>query len=173
MKAYEACHEPFMRYCTALAYSKMDAEDLVQDVLMSAFKHFDNIEKKGKLLHYLTRAAKNRSVSVWRKRKNEAELTEKHNARMMAQGVSADRLLDVQMLYKALDMLPTAQKEAIILFEISGFSMKEIAEMQNSTEGAVKTKVSRGRVKLRELLSEDGVNVSSGQLLSVIKSIAL
>ncbi|NNC84290.1 MAG: RNA polymerase sigma factor [Flavobacteriales bacterium] len=173
MKAYEACHEPFVRYCSAIAYSRMDAEDLVQDVLLSTFKNFDKIEKKGKLLHYLIRAAKNRSVSIWRKRKNEAELTAKHDERMMAQGVSADVLLDIQLLYKALDRLPKAHSEALILYEISGFSMKEIAEMQNSTEGAVKTKVSRGRALLREMLQENGMNTSSGQLLSVIRSIAL
>lgn len=173
MKAYEACHEPFVRYCTALAYSKMDAEDLVQDVLLSAFKNFDKIEKKGKLLHYLIRAAKNRSISVWRKRRNETELMSKHDDRMIAQGVSADTLLDVQLLYKTLDMLPTSQRDALVLYEISGFSMKEIAEMQSSTEGAVKTKVSRGRDKLRELLDEKGITAPSGQLLSVIKSIAL
>ncbi len=70
-------------------------------------------------------------------------------------------------------MLPTSQRDAIVLYEISGFSMKEIAEMQNSTEGAVKTKVSRGRDRLREMLSEEGVSAPNGQLLSVIKSIAL
>ncbi len=52
MKAYQACHEPFVRYCSALAYSKMDAEDLVQDVLLSAYQKFDSIEKKGELHHY-------------------------------------------------------------------------------------------------------------------------
>ena len=40
MEAYEKCHEPFVRYCSALAYGKMDAEDLVQDVLLSAYQRF-------------------------------------------------------------------------------------------------------------------------------------
>ena len=53
MQAYQKCHEPFVRYCSALAYGKMDAQDLVQDVLLSAFQRFDVIEKKNDLLHYL------------------------------------------------------------------------------------------------------------------------
>ena len=41
LQAYQACHDPFVRYCSALAYGRMDAEDLVQDVLLSAYKHFE------------------------------------------------------------------------------------------------------------------------------------
>ena len=51
MEAYEKCHEPFVRYCSALAYGKMDADDLVQDVLLSAYQRFERIEKKNELLH--------------------------------------------------------------------------------------------------------------------------
>lgn len=173
MKAYEDCHEPFVRYCSAMASCKMDTEDLVQDVLLSAFKHFEKIEKKGELLHYLIRAAKNRSISVWRKRRNEVEMAEKHTERLCAQGLDPSMGLDIQLLYKALDSLPVSQKEAIILYEISGFSMREIAEIQNSKEGAVKTKVSRGRDKLRAILQEEGLSSSTSQVFSVIKSIAL
>ena len=172
MKAYEACHEPFVRYCSAMASTRMDAEDLVQDVLLSAYHHFEKIEKKGQLLHYLIRAAKKRSISIWRKRKNEEELAQRHTERLISKGVSSDVLLDIQLLYKALENLPLGQREALILYEISGFTMKEIAEIQNSTEGAVKTKVSRGRDKLRSMLNEE-MTESSTQLFSMIKSIAL
>lgn len=173
MKAYQACHEPFVRYCSALAYSKMDAEDLVQDVLLSAYQKFDSIEKKGELHHYLIRAARNRSISIWRKRKNEAQFEEKHNDRLRAQGVGADTLMDIKLLYKMLDRLPAAQRDALILFEISGYSMREIAEIQKSTEGAVKTKVSRGRDKLKEMMDESEMVNSSATLLGALKSIAL
>lgn len=168
MKAYSACHEPFQRYCSALAYSKMDAEDLVQDVLISAYKHFEKIQKKDNLLHYLIRAAKNRSISVWRKRKKETALMDKHTDRLSARGVSADTMYDIHLLYEAMNKLPDSQRDAIILFEISGFSMKEIAEIQNSKEGAVKTKVSRGRVKLKELMAErQAVEMGSDTLKTI------
>ena len=73
MQAYAKCHEPFVRYCSALAYGKMDAQDLVQDVLLSAFHKFDAIQKKDELLHYLVRAARFRAISLWRiRRRNEA-----------------------------------------------------------------------------------------------------
>lgn len=154
LKVYEACHDRFLRYCSSLAFGKMDVQDLVQDVLASAYHKFEQIENKDELLHYLIRAARNRSISIWRKEKPKARLEELQAARLTAQGVSPETVLDIQFLYRMLDKLPRRQKEALILFEINGFSMKEVAEIQGSTEGAVKTKVSRGRQKLAELMKE-------------------
>ncbi|MEM9929320.1 MAG: RNA polymerase sigma factor, partial [Bacteroidota bacterium] len=74
--------------------------------------------------------------------------------RLVAKGTSPEVVLDVQILYRALDKLPNRQREAVILYEISGFSMREIAEIQNSSEGAVKMRVSRGRKALKRLLSD-------------------
>jgi RNA polymerase sigma-70 factor (ECF subfamily) len=53
-----------------------------------------------------------------------------------------------------LGKLPDKQKEAIILFEISGFKIAEIAEMQGATESAVKSQLKRGREKLTNILVE-------------------
>ncbi|MEM8889446.1 MAG: RNA polymerase sigma factor [Bacteroidota bacterium] len=82
------------------------------------------------------------------------EILEKHSNRLIAKGVSPETLLDIEILYKAMDRLPAPQKEVLILFEISGFSIREIAEIQNTTVGAVKTKISRARKKLKEYLTE-------------------
>jgi RNA polymerase sigma-70 factor (ECF subfamily) len=53
----------------------------------------------------------------------------------------------------ALAQLPIAQKECIILFEISGFKIKEIAEIQSVSEDAVKQRLKRGRERLQEILT--------------------
>ncbi len=173
MALYDACHDAFVRYCTAMSYGKMDTEDLIQDILLSAYQNFESIKNKGQLLHYLIRAAKNKSISNWRKTKYKAELLEQHNDRLIAQGVHPDTLLDISFMYKMLGKLPELQRDAIVLFEISGFSMKEIAVLQNSTEGAVKTKISRGRKKLRELFIDDSGSSSISSIFNQIKSITL
>ena len=173
MCAYESCHQPFLRYCSAVAFGKMDVEDLVQDILLSAYHHFHTIQDKEKLLHYLIRAARNRSISILRKRKQKTEWVEKHQQHLLAKGVSADMLLDIQLLYRTIAQLPKEQANALILFEINGFSMREIAEIQNTTEAAVKMKVSRGRKRLKVLLSDDTPIKNINKLLNVLKSIAL
>lgn len=173
MEAYRPCHEPFVRYCSALAFGKMDVEDLMQDVLLAAYHQFEQIRKKDQMLHYLIRCARNRCISHWRKKRFQTELLEKYEDRMRAKGVSADTLLEIQWLYRCLDRLPNHQKEALILFEISGFSMKEIAQMQSSSEGAVKTKISRGRKKLQTLLDDQIPASRLSGIFQTIHSIAL
>lgn len=154
MKAYEPCHKAFLRYCSALSFGKMDLEDLVQEILLSAYKHFDKIKQKDQFLHYLIRAARYKAINHSKRSKNYTELKEQHGERLSSQGVEPEILLDIQLMYRALNKLPAKQREAIILFEISGFSMKEIAAIQKSSAGAIKTKISRGRKRLREIMEE-------------------
>ena len=154
MEAYAPCHDSFTRYCTALAYGKMEVEDLTQDVLLSAYEHYENIRKKDQLLPYLIRAARYRSINNWRRSKFKPELLSKDHEGLNAHSNSAEKTLDTQLLYQALNQLPEKQRDAIILYEITGFSMKEIAEIHKSTEGAVKTKISRGRQKLRKMMDD-------------------
>ncbi|MEQ9376988.1 MAG: RNA polymerase sigma factor [Imperialibacter sp.] len=151
-EAYQPCSKPFLRYCSALAYGKMEADDLVQDVLLTAYERFESIRQKDHLLHYLIRAARNRAISVWRRSKFKADWVEHHITQMSAGDVSQDTLVDIQFLYGALDELPWKQREAIILFEINGFHIKEIAALQNTSEGAIKSALVRGRAKLRQSL---------------------
>lgn len=164
MELYERCHEPFIRYCSALAGSKMDSEDLIQDVLLSAYRQFESIKRKEELLHYLIRAARNRYVTNWKKQSRRKELLEERGDRLLSKGIAPDTLLDIQLLYDALDKLSVQQKTALILFEINGFSMREIAVIQNSTVGAIKMKISRGRKRLRTLL-ESNIDAKSVHLL--------
>lgn len=172
MKAYAPCHEPFGRYCAALAYGRMDVQDLMQDVLLSAFQQFDRIRKKDELLHYLIRAARNRAVSVWRSGRRQERICEQQAARLADRGASPEMLVDVGILYGALDTLPSAQREALFLFEVSGLSMAEIAEIQGSTENAVKTRVSRARITLRTTLDGRARSVRT-DLLNSLTSLML
>ena len=171
MHAYEKCHQPFVRYCSALAYGKMDAQDLVQDVLLSTFQQFETIEKKHELLHYLVRAARFRSISVWRKRRRSEAICEKQAARLRERGATSEMLVDVQIMYAALDRLPNDQREALVLFEISGLPMAEIAVIQSCSEGTVKTRVSRARATLRGRL--DGRAKAQPEVLHALKTLLL
>jgi RNA polymerase sigma-70 factor (ECF subfamily) len=60
----------------------------------------------------------------------------------------------VRLLYEALQKLPEEQREAIILFEISGFSLKEVQQIQGAGLSAVKSRIVRGKKKLARLLND-------------------
>ncbi len=173
MQAYQPCHDSFVRYCSALASGLCDTEDLVQDVLLSTYTHFEKIRNKGQMLHYLIRAARNRAISIRRKQKPQAELTDLQAQRLRAQGLSADMVLDIQALYWALNQLNAKDKEAIILFEINGFSIKELAELQGSSLSATKTRLSRARTRLRNIMKEKPTSHSIVGILATVKTITL
>lgn len=67
-------------------------------------------------------------------------------------GAPPDLPLEIEILYNALDKLPSKQKEAIVLFEISGFSQLEICKIQRCTLSAVKSRIKRGKEKLVQIL---------------------
>ena len=65
----------------------------------------------------------------------------------------ADADAEVYMLHQALRHLSEEQRESIILFEISGIPIKEIAVIQETSESNVKQRLRRGREKLCKVLS--------------------
>lgn len=170
LSAYAKCHDAFLRYATTVSFGKCDVGDLTQDVMLTAFKHFDGIEE-GKLLHYLIRAARNRSISLGRGRRFRGELEERSLGRLRSQGATADALFETEALYRALHRLPEKQRNALILFELNGFSVREIAGLQQCSEASVKMKLSRGRQRLREFLTSEERSLS--RLLSSAKTILL
>lgn len=52
-------------------------------------------------------------------------------------------------LREALELLPAVQREAVVLFDIDGYSLAEVAAMQRASLSAVKTRLARGRARLR------------------------
>ena len=153
-EAYHRCQKRFMRYCSVVAYGRMEAEDLVQDVLLATYERFDQIKQKDQLIGYLIRTARNRSIDHWRKHHRQTELLEKHAEALLSSQLSPETALDVQLLYKTLDLLSPKQRDAIILFDICGFNIQEIAAIQQSNGNTVKSHLNRGRKKLRQLLEE-------------------
>ena len=62
---------------------------------------------------------------------------------------------DYSELYKALNELPADYRVTVVLYYIEGDSVKETAQILKVTEGTVKSRLSRGRKKLRGFLEED------------------
>ena len=65
---------------------------------------------------------------------------------------SADSGFTHQQLYMALSTLPPKERSAITLYYLSGYSVKDIAAITESSEDAVKKQMSRGREKLKTLI---------------------
>jgi RNA polymerase sigma-70 factor (ECF subfamily) len=132
------------------------ADDLVQDTIMKAWAKQSSFELGTNIKAWLFTILRNEFYSQMRKRGREVQDTD---------GVFTERLsvhpaqygsMDLQDFRKALDSLPPDQREAVILIGASGFSYEEAAEICNCAIGTMKSRVSRARARLQELLKVSG-----------------
>ena len=155
LELYQDAHEPLARFCMAKSYGVMDPSDLLSETVLAALEGFDKLRNKKAFLSYLFTIANNKVNAVLRRRKFSGPYEEQVAHSQIDTNGASDARFDISRLYEALNELPDNQREAVILFEISGFSIKEIMEIQNSGASAVKQRLKRGREKLALLFNED------------------
>ena len=152
LSLYKPIHDRFERFCRARVYGNMEYQDLMNETLLVAFEKLDSLRSERAFLSFLISISVRILANNHRKKKEDsiADPTS-----YVQQDVNANTARDaeVYMLHKALAMLPEDQRESLILFEISGFSIKEIMVIQKVSESAVKQRLKRGRAKLIEILT--------------------
>jgi RNA polymerase sigma-70 factor (ECF subfamily) len=140
-----------------LVRNTQDAEDIVQEAYLRAFKFFGGYQG-GDSRAWVLKIVRNTCYSFFEKNRP-AELAEEfdetvHTAVAEQPGAEAALLqtADSQLLRAALDELPVRFREVLILRELEGLSYKEIAEMVGVPIGTVMSGLARGRAQLRERL---------------------
>lgn len=149
MQAYAPVHGRFERYCKTRSYKELPFEDLMQDTLLIAFEKFDNLKSKDAFLHFLFGTAA-KVLSNYRKKKK-LEYVENFSTQyehINTSNIEIEKQLEINCLYEQIENLDSITRECIILFEISGFSIKEIMVILNLGESAIKQRLSRGRKQL-------------------------
>jgi RNA polymerase sigma-70 factor (ECF subfamily) len=152
MELYEPVHIRLSRFVQTLVWNTHDAKDVVSETAMIAFEQFHTVREPARFVYYLFGIA-SRLVKKKQRRKKFFGIFSDEYAESVPSGNEADELLLRKELYDVLNKLNDKQKEAVVLFEISGFSIKEIAELQGLSESGVKSNLKRGREKLTLLLT--------------------
>lgn len=129
------------------------ADDLVQETLAKAIANKDKFTEGTNLIAWLITILRNQYYSVGRKMQREvADPDGEHAATLEAQPQQAGHL-ELKDFLSALQVLPDDQREALILIGASGFSYEEAAEILGVKIGTVKSRVSRARLRLEELMN--------------------
>jgi RNA polymerase sigma-70 factor, ECF subfamily len=129
------------------------ADDLVQETMLKAWKHQDSFVPGTNLKAWLYTILRNEFYSQIRKRKREVEDADGVHAGRVAVPAAQLGHLDMADMRAALAQLPDDQREAIILVGASGFSYEEASDICRVAVGTIKSRVSRARTRLTELLS--------------------
>jgi RNA polymerase sigma-70 factor, ECF subfamily len=153
------------RVCLRILGNSSKAEDATQDTFIKAYTSLDQYEG-GSFKSWLTRIATNRCYDLIRAERRRPA------ASLEAQPVESEPSWSVEpesehpdsyaarsqlseYLERALAALPDEQRVAIVLYDVNGYSYEEIAEIVETSLGTVKSRISRGRSRLREILQSD------------------
>jgi len=144
-----------------LTRNPADAEDLLQETYLRAYRGFPRFQPGTNLHAWLYRILNNTFIQSYRKRQREprtgAEGWYGHtkgalrNIEASAESTVIDALLD-ERLQQALSSLPEPYRRVVLLFDVEGFSYKEIAEITGVPIGTVMSRLHRGRRALEKRL---------------------
>jgi len=155
LSLYQPVHNRFERFCRARAFGDMPYEDLMNETLLVAYKKLEEIKNEGAFLSFLIGISTRLLANARRKKKAQTVEDDFVLNNFADPHDEMDRKWNVEMLHQGLARLPEQQREAIILFEITGFSIKEIMAIQNSGESAVKQRLARGRKELAKIIKNE------------------
>ncbi|MCX5517948.1 sigma-70 family RNA polymerase sigma factor [Kaistia defluvii] len=145
---------PMLRaFARSISGNRDRADDLVQETVMRALANKDKFQVGTNLHAWLVTILRNQYYSEGRKRRREVEDAEgTHAARLSDIGAQHGHL-ELDDFLRAMQLLPDEQREALVLIGASGFSYEEAAEICDVKVGTVKSRVSRARARLEEIMS--------------------
>jgi RNA polymerase sigma-70 factor (ECF subfamily) len=162
----EAYSTPIYRLGLRMLGDELDAEDVLQNTFIKALQHVDEFEGRSSLSTWLYRIAANEALMLLRRKRPTISIDEEledgdgenMQPRQFADWSSLPEsdLLNVeakQQLDRAIQSLPAKLRAVFVMRDIEGLSIKETGEALDLTETAVKTRLLRARLHLREQLS--------------------
>src|SRR6202041_4026020 len=143
------------RYCARMTGSAVDGEDIVQDTLIKALAALPNVGVLDNPEGWLFRIAHNTALDFLRRRARGPVLQNDEALDMIAAPDSRDQDHGVAAVNRRTFMrFPPLQRSAVILKDVLGHSLAEVASITGASEAAAKSALQRGRVRLRDFAGE-------------------
>jgi RNA polymerase sigma-70 factor (ECF subfamily) len=142
------------RVARAILGNAADADDAAQDGFLAALKHLGRYDPARPFGPWLMRIVANAARDRWRRRKVRAAevISPSLPAGEPGPDRTAERRLFDEALRAALARLPEQQRLAVVLFDVEGYSHREIAQILDLPEGTVRSHVFHARRALRKAL---------------------
>ncbi|APY09757.1 RNA polymerase subunit sigma-70 [Seonamhaeicola sp. S2-3] len=133
-----------------------DAEDVVQEAFIKAFSKLNQYKAEVTFGAWLKRIVVNKSIDFLKSKKQQLVELEEVHLKVIDTPVNDKWLVDdaitIHDVKEAINKLPDKYQYVIMLYLIEGYDHQEISEILNISEVASRTQLSRGKVKLQELL---------------------
>jgi RNA polymerase sigma-70 factor, ECF subfamily len=166
----EATYRGVYTLCLRILGDPDDAAEATQDAYLKAWRGLKGFRGDAMFQTWLYRVASNAAISKHRSRKrrraHEAGIEDEALSELPSPGsveATAGAKVEVAELEKALLRLPGHYREAVVLRDVYGLSIEEIATQLKVSNTAAKVRVHRGRKKLKDMMFPDGVIASEGE----------
>ena len=145
---------PIFRYCCNLIGDQHEAEDITQEVFTAAFRCLSSYDsRRASFLTWLLTMARNRCTNHLRKRRPIPDGGSISEAGLSNSSDDSNRNEFWTQLNKALEALPLEQKSAFVLAEIEDLPYAQIALVEHTTLGTVKSRIHRAKQRLQGLMA--------------------
>ena len=168
MRATEPLRRELLAHCYRMLGSPDDAEDLVQETYLKAYRSFASFTEGTNLRAWLYRILTNTYINSYRAAQRRPETTDVEDVEDLylykrlagsggsepgrsAEDEALDRFTD-EDVKSALETLPDSFRMAVLLADVEGFSYKEISEITDVPIGTVMSRIHRGRRALQKAL---------------------
>jgi RNA polymerase sigma-70 factor (ECF subfamily) len=149
-------HIPDLRaFAISLCGNRDHGDDLVQDTLLSAWAHLSSFRQGTNMGAWLFTILRNRFLNEHRRRRIRGNATARQCAEDIPTIPEQEGWAISSDLRHALGHLPVHQREALVLVGAAGMSLAEAAEVCKCEVGTIKSRVSRGRARLTELMADE------------------
>lgn len=142
--------------CLRYAANEDEAEDILQEAFIQAFKKIDLYKGDGALGGWLRKITVNKALEQYRKNKSLKNLKEGFSHELESP-VADDNIFDrlaLEDLLKKIQQLPVGYRTIFNLYAVEGYTHKEIAELLDIAEGTSKSQFSRARNMLIEMITK-------------------
>ena len=156
-----------------MTHNAADAEDLVQETYLKAYRSFASFREGSNIRAWLYRILTNTYINTYRAKKRRPEIADVEDVEDLylyhrlsgnssaslgrsAEDEALDRFTDTDVK-AAIESLPDSFRIAVLLADVEGFSYKEIAEITEVPIGTVMSRIHRGRKALQKALMDLGI----------------
>lgn len=169
-RTYHRVHALALR----LTGNEQDADDVVQDTYVRAFRGLRRFRGDARFTTWLHRITTNTASTFRERRSRHAHRDIDEVSDLAAVGVDHDPEAAIEQdavgarLVSALNGLPARLRSVVVLRDLHGLSHREIAEELDITESAAKVRLHRARLRLRDALTRDGTREPEPVKLAVV-----
>jgi len=170
-QAFDALVRRYRKRMFALALhlsgTESDADDIVQDVFIRAFRALDQFEGRSEFFTWVYRLTVNRALDARRTRSRRSESSIEEDDPRIERALEVDaygdprRAAELRQTYvrvlRALDALPPEMRTTVVLVTLQGLSNTEAAVVQGCPSGTIAWRLHEGRRRLREAIAPSAI----------------